>query len=122
MLTLATITLGVALILGGGAAIPRLGRNERPPPWWLATAHGGVALGGLALLLVVLPGAQRGAAAGAQSFGLIAAILLGAAAFLGLTMLALHWRKRRITGLLVGVHATLAVAGFVILGVFALLG
>ncbi len=109
-------------MLGAAAAGPRLGRTERAPPWWLAAAHGGIALTGLALLLFVLPGARRGAATGAQSFGAIAALLLGAAALVGVSMLALHWKKRRVAGPLIGLHATLAVGGFVILVVYLLLG
>jgi hypothetical protein len=122
MLALATLLLGVAVMLGAAAAVPRLGRTERAPPWWLAAAHGTVALAGLALLIFLLPGARRGAATGAQSFGAIAALLLAAAALAGLTMLALHWQKRRVAGPLIGLHATLAVGGFVILVVYLLLG
>jgi hypothetical protein len=122
MLALATLMLGLGVALGAAAAVPRLGRSERAPPWWLAAVHGGVALAGLALLLLVLPGARRGAASGAQSFGAIAALLLAAAALVGVSMLALHWRKRRVAGPLVGLHATLAVGGFVILVVYVLLG
>lgn len=122
MLALAALTLGLAMVLGSAAALPRLGHDERAPPWWLAAAHGTVALAGFALLLAALRGPPRGAAAGVQSFGAIAAWMLGAAALLGLTMLALNLKRRRVAGPLVGGHATLAVAGFVILAVYLMLG
>lgn len=122
MLAVATVLLGLALVAGGAAAVSWLRRDARPPAWWLAAAHGIVALAGLGLLVAALAGSGRGAATGTQSFGAIAAALLGAAALVGLAMLATHLLRRRVPGALVGTHATLAVAGFVILAVYVMLG
>lgn len=122
MLTVATVVLGFALVIGAAAAVPWLRRDARPPAAWLAIAHGIIALAGFGLVVAALAGTRRGAPTGTQSFGLIAALLLGAAALIGLAMLATHVRKRRVAGALVGIHATLAVAGFVILAVYAMLG
>jgi hypothetical protein len=122
MLGLATIVLGVAIVIGAAASWSWLRRDARPPPAWLAGAHGLAALGGLGLLVVALPGAHRGEATGTASFGAIAAVLLAVAALAGLAMLALHLRGRRVPMALVGIHATLAVSGFVVLLVYALLG
>ena len=121
MLALATIVIGLALVIGAAAAITWL-RREGRPPGWLGGAHGVVAMAGLGLLVVALPGARRGAATGTQSFGIIAAVLLMTAALVGLAMLATHVLKHRVAGALVGIHATLAIAGFVILAVYAALG
>ena len=122
MLTVATVVLGLALVIGTTAAVSWLRRDGRPPASWLATAHGIAAVAGFGLLVAALAGTQRGAATGTQSFGMIAALLLGATALIGLAMLAIHVLKRRVAGALVGSHATLAVAGFVILAVYAMLG
>ena len=122
MLAVATVVLGLALVIGATAAVSWLRRGGRPPSPWLAGAHGSVALAGLGFLAAALAGARRGAATGTQSFGMIAAVLLAAAALGGLAMLATRVLKRRVPGALVGLHATLAVAGFVILAVYAMLG
>jgi hypothetical protein len=121
LLELATGALGVAVALGAAASVFWLARESRPPPWWLAGAHGGVAIAGYAILVVALPGLSGGAATGTASFDIVAAVLLGAAAAAGLVLLSRHLRKRRVAGALVGLHATLAVSGFVFLAVYALL-
>jgi hypothetical protein len=122
MLAVATSLLGLALVICAAAALSWLRREGRLPPAWLAGAHGSAALAGLGFLVVALAGARRGEATGTQSFGIIAGVLLAAAALVGLAMLATHLLQRRVSGALVGIHATLAVAGFVILAVYAALG
>jgi hypothetical protein len=118
-LIVATCLLAVAVAVGSFLAIGRKGGLPSMP---LGAVHGFLGIAGLALLIYLVPGSHRGAATGSQSFGAIAAVLLGAAALVGLAMLALHWRARRLPGALVGIHATLAVSGFVILAVYAMLG
>jgi hypothetical protein len=122
MLALATGLLGIALLSGAGVAVAWLRRNAGTGPAWFGYAHATIAIAGYAMLLLALPGAHQGQATGTQSFGVIAAALIGAALLAGLTMLRARLRKRPIPGVLVGAHATLAVAGFVILAVYALLG
>ena len=122
MLALATIIIGLAVVIGAAAAVTWLRGDGRPAPTWLTATHGLAALAGLALLIVALAGARKGAATGTQSFGTIATVLLTTAALIGLAMLATHVLKRRVSGALVGIHATLAIAGFVILAVYAALG
>lgn len=119
-LILATILLGLAVALGAILAIRSL-RAARLAPTFLAAAHGLVALGGWILLLAALRGPARGVATGTASFGAIAAILLGAAALAGVALFATRARGARFRGGLIGIHATLAVSGFVILLVYALL-
>jgi hypothetical protein len=112
--------LGLALLggLGAAAALLRGGRSSA----WLAYAHGGMAVAGYALLLTALPGAHLGRATGTQSFGAAAAVLIGAALFAGIALLIARLRGRRPAGFLVGIHATLAVSGFVLLAVYVTLG
>jgi len=66
------------------------------------------------------PGVERGTA----SFGTVAAVLIALAAVAGSGILVLRLLKRRFTGLrlLIGVHATLAVSGFVFLTAYIFVG
>jgi hypothetical protein len=56
------------------------------------------------------------------SFGVIATALITPAALAGAGFLAAHIRKKRIAGGMIGIHATLAVSGFVILAAYVLAG
>jgi hypothetical protein len=123
MLTAALAILGIAVLLGSWLAVMHL-RTEGAvtPSWRLAAPHGLVALVGLGCLALALRGPPRGLEQGTAAFGMIAAVLIAAAATLGIGFVAARLRKRRLPGLLIGVHATLAVSGFVILIVYALAG
>jgi hypothetical protein len=121
MLDLATWIIAFAAAAGSLLAAGRLrpaGPMARPRA--LVASHLVLALGGYGLLVAALRGPARGAGAGTQSFGLVAAVALALAALLGLVMFTLAGRGRRVPALLVGVHATLAVSGFVVLAVYAL--
>jgi hypothetical protein len=89
-------------------------------PWPLAALHALLAIGGLACLAIALRGPPRGLDQGTASFGLISAVLIAIAALLGGRMLMLRLRKRRRTGMLIGIHATFAIGGFVILMAYVL--
>ena len=119
-LDLTTIILAVAVAMGTGAAVLSL-RRGMPGPSVVAVTHGCVALAGYALMLVAISGSSRGAATGTQSFGVIAAVFLGLAVIAGLALLWQRRMRKRLSGGLIGVHATLAVTGFVILAAYVLL-
>jgi hypothetical protein len=121
MLIAAFGILGIAVLAGSGLAVLYLNRNGAVPPRWLAAAHVVFALAGLGCLLLALRGPPRGLDQGTGSFGTIAATLIVLAALFGGGVLAARIRKRR-SGILVGIHATLAVGGFVILAVYVLMG
>jgi hypothetical protein len=59
---------------------------------------------------------------GAASFGVIAAVLIGLAALIGVGLFVMRLLKRRTPGILLGIHATLAVGGFVVLLAYVLAG
>jgi hypothetical protein len=120
-LDFATIILAAAVAMGGAAAVLSLRTGGAPAPLAAACAHAALAAGGYALLLVALAGPQRGAASGAASFGAIAAVLLGLTVLAGLALLRQRRTRGRLSGGLISVHAMLAVTGFVILAVYALL-
>lgn len=123
MLLAAFVTLGIAVLLGSVLAVLHL-RAARPPAPTpaLAALHALIALGGFACLLAALRGPPRGLETGTAEFGTIAAVLIALAALLGAGLLASRLLKRRIAGSLIGVHATLAVAGFVILAAYLFAG
>jgi len=123
MLNAAFVILSATVLLGAALAILRL-RSEgvAVPPWPLAGLHGILAIGGFGCLMLGLRGPPRGLDIGAGSFGLIAAWLIGLAALVGGGMLTTHLLKRRITGMLIGIHATFAVSGLVILATHIFLG
>lgn len=120
MLGLSTLLLALAVLVGSWIAIASL-RHVAPPKLAAALLHGLLALAGIALLLLALAGPERGQAAGAGSFGLVAAVILGLATIPGLLLFAQHLRNRRLAGGLIGLHASLAIAGFVVLLTYWLL-
>jgi hypothetical protein len=123
MLIAAFVILGVAVLLGSVLAALHLqtGSSSMPPPS-LAAVHGLVAIGGLSCLALALRGPPRGLTHGVASFGILAALLITLAALMGVALLAKRIFKARIGGLMIGIHATVAVSGFVILAAYVLLG
>jgi len=119
MLLAAFVILGIAVSLGAVLAVLHLRTaGAARPRWKLAALHGLVAIAGLVCLALALQGPPRGLDQGAGSFGMIAAVLIALAALLGAGFLAARLCKLRIAGILIGVHATLAVSGFVILAAY----
>jgi hypothetical protein len=132
VLTAAFIILGLAVLLGSALAILHLRTptgaaaaspiSSWPVPWPVAALHGFLGIGGLVCLVLALRGPPRGLAQGTASFGAIAATLFALAAMAGGGILARHLRQRRRPGALIGLHAALAVSGFVILAAYLLVG
>jgi hypothetical protein len=116
MLVSAFIILGIAVLIGCLLAILHSWTDEGAmPPWWLAALHGLLAIFGLCCLALALRGPTRGLDQGTSSFGMIATVLIVLAALAGVRLLVTRAFKKRITGVMIGIHATLAVSGFVIL-------
>ncbi len=116
MLNAAFYILAIALLFGVLLAVLHARKAEAPmPPWPLAALHALLALGGFGLLLAALQGPVRGADQGTGSFGTIAAALFVVAALFGSGLLAGRLRRRRPGTTLIGIHAMIAVTGFVIL-------
>ena len=121
------LLVSFALLLvaaASGSMVAMLGfRPEVPPPAPIyGVLHGCLGAGGLAALLMALRGPPRGVAMGFGSFGAIAAVLLGVALLAGLIMLAIRARARQVPGLIIGIHATIAIGGIVILAAYTLMG
>jgi hypothetical protein len=127
LLSVAVLAFSIVVILGAALAIQILRRASHVPSRLLAWLHGIAALLSYGVLIVALSGASRGqqargAATGTQSFGLTAAILLLVAALVGILSLVLHQRRKRMPGIAIGVHASVAIFGYVILAVYLLAG
>lgn len=121
-LSLAVLSFTVVVLFGAALAIQILRRPAQAPSRLLASLHGIAALSSYGVLVVALTGPPRGAATGTQSFGLTAAILLLVAAAIGLLSLMLHYRRKRMPGIAIGIHASVAIFGYVILAVYLLAG
>lgn len=117
MLLASAIVATIAVLLGLVLALLFTHGTTYPAPaGWL---HGALGIAALILLLLALRGPPRGVAMGAGSFGVVAAWLLAVALVFGLLMLNRSLRRGAIPGAAVAVHATLAIAGFVMLVAYA---
>lgn len=116
MLNAAFYILAIAVVIGALLAVLHFSKaGTALPPWPLAALHAVLALGGFGLLLMALQGPPRGADQGTASFGAVAAALFVVAAVFGGGLLAGRLRNRPPGTTLIGIHAMLAVTGFVIL-------
>ncbi|MGE0225224.1 MAG: hypothetical protein AB7F35_16375 [Acetobacteraceae bacterium] len=113
MVTGALIVLAIAVGLGLALSTPYL-REDRarlPGARWLGPLHGILGACGLTLLLAALTGPPRGVTTGTASFGPAAALVFGLALVLGIAIWLLVRRNQRAPGLLVAVHAGVAITG-----------
>jgi LPXTG-motif cell wall-anchored protein len=111
LLLAALLLLTLAVAFGVGLGLWHLRAIGAGPPILYGTAHAVLGTAGLTALLLALRGPPRGEAAGAGSFGAIAATLFGLALMLGLGILLT--RRRRPT--VIAIHAGLAVTGYLLL-------
>ncbi len=118
MLTLSAILLGLAAL--GGLGLLALYQWVRPAGWWRlpGLGHGLVGLTGFTLLLASLSGPPRGVEAGAGSFGRVAAVLIGLAVVMAAVAFWARWRGSKAGPLALGLHATFAVGGLVLLAAY----
>lgn len=119
MLTTAFAVLGIAVALGAALFVRHLhGGIGAPQP--LAVLHGLIGLGGLSYLILALRQAPIRSGHGTTSFGATSAALIAAAALVGVAVFVLRSIGTARAGTLIGIHATLAITGFVILAAYVL--
>ena len=122
MVTVALILLLIAVLFGCWLAF--LHFDGRPPagvPGVLALMHAGPAVVGFLLFAVSFRGHPSSAVSeGTAVFGTTALGLLAAAAAIGVALLVRFRIRKKGAEALVGIHATLAVSGIVILAVYVL--
>ena len=120
MLYAAVVALCIAVPLGMWLVSLHLVREE--PPAGLsrvAVVHGSVGAACVALLWIALRGPGRhGVGHGAGGFGWIAFAMLAAALLGGLTILGFYWRGKAVPAVLVATHASLGIAGAVMLAAY----
>jgi hypothetical protein len=87
------------------------------PPLVAGITHGIVGAAGLAVLLLALRGPARGVGAGVGSFGIVSAVLFAGAVLTGIVMLLLR-RK----GVVMAIHAGVAITGYTLLLAWSSLG
>lgn len=123
MLLYSLYLIGAAVTLGLGLAVWYLqSEGRRIPHWTLAALHAAVAVAGFVLLLIVLAGPlpPKSEMYGAAMMGRIAAGFLVLALLTGLLPLNARLRRRPLPlpSLVIGMHATMAISGVVILAAF----
>ena len=111
------LLLSLCLVLAAGTIGGALAVQWRPTTGVL---HGLFGAAALAALILTLGGPPRGVAMGVASFGRIAAGLLGTALLVGLGIVAVRLRARRVPAFMIGVHATIAIGGIVMLAAYTL--
>jgi hypothetical protein len=119
MLTLSLVILGIAALAGIGLLALYQWVKPTGRVWIPGAVHGGIGLIGFLTLLPALRGPPRGVASGASNFGSIAAIMLALGLALGGLAALARLRRRSPGALVLGLHATLAVAGLVMLAAYA---
>jgi hypothetical protein len=107
----------LAVAFGVGLGLWHL-RGSRPA-LLIGVVHGIFGSGALGVLLLALRGPARGVAAGAGSFGSIAAMFLAAALLTGIMVLV---RRRNAPAVTVAIHSGLAITGYVVLLAWNALG
>ncbi len=123
MLVAAFTILSVVVLLGSVLAhLHSQTGNRTEWHWPLATLHGLFAILGLMCLVLALARSPRGLDQGNGSFGIGAAALIVLAALVGLSFLVTPVLKGRYAGILIGIHATLAFSGFVVLAAYVFVG
>ena len=121
MLSFALVLFSLAVLIGVAIGI-RFSVDGRLPSRAIGAVHGLLGLSGLsALIVAVVSGAGTGDRYGTASFGPVAVILAALAVLAGAGIALLGRRAARSIGLLIAVHASLAVTAYVLLLAYALL-
>jgi len=116
MLALAFGLLCATAVIGAALVIVYLkGPSARSAPLAVPISHAAIGTAGLALLILTLRRGLRHTGMGTAGFGPIASGLLALALVFGLLLAHAAWRRRRPAAVLVGTHASLAVAGLALL-------
>jgi len=121
MLSLALALLSLAVLIGVAIGIRFLG-GRRMPSRAIGAVHGLLGVSGLCVLIFALmSSAGAGDRYGTASFGPAAAVLAALAVLVGVGIALLGRKAPRGSGLLIVVHASVAVTAYVLLLAYAFL-
>ena len=115
MLVAAFWVLCGASALDAGLAVLYLAGKGRRPPEAVQALHAALGAASLALLALALRRGMVPTGMGTAGFAPVAAGLLALTLLAGLAIAFAAWRRRRPTEMLVGTHATLAIAALALL-------
>ncbi len=116
MIDLAFALASVAVALGGWlAALYMRGPHASPPHWAMPFVHGVLGTASLVALILALRHGLPPTGMGTTGFAPTAGASFALAFLFGLFLARANWRGRRPNGAIVAVHASAAIAGFVIL-------
>jgi hypothetical protein len=119
MLIAAISILGIVVLIGLGLGSLYMMHETPPkramPVGWL---HGVLGATGVVVLFMALRGPARGVAQGAGAFGWVSGVTLAVTLAGGLLILLIHMRRRAVPPLLIAMHGTLGVAGYVLLAAY----
>jgi hypothetical protein len=121
MLSLSLVILSAAVVLGIALVSLRL-RATVAPQRAVSVLHGALGAIGLAALVLALRGPTRGVSTGVASFGAAAALLAAIVLFIGLGLVAVSRRSSNAGGVLIALHATLAITAYALLLAYVSLG
>jgi hypothetical protein len=123
MIDLAFDVFVAAVLMGAGLAVLyAYGPLAKRPHAMIPLVHGTLGVAGLVLLVAALRHGLPQTDTGTGDFGVIAGGLFGLALVFGVLIASAAWRGRRPGGLLVATHASVAIAGFVVLLALVALG
>jgi hypothetical protein len=116
MLALSFGLLCATAVIGTVLAILYVkGPAARPPSLLIPVAHVALGTASLIVLILALRRGVRQTGMGTADFGVIASVLIALALCFGLLLAHAARRRRRPAAALVGTHASLAIAGLVVL-------
>jgi hypothetical protein len=124
MLRTTVIVLSLAVTLGIVLALwhLRAGEFRSGPPWPVGVVHGALGIAGLCVLILLLQGPRRGDAMGVGSFGASSAVLFAAAVTAGVSVPLLSRRSPNGAGVMIVLHAGLAITAYVLFLAWASIG
>lgn len=108
-LIIAAVAMGIGLV-----ALYLMGEAAPRVPGWTSWLHGAAGAASVIAAWLASRGPPRGVASGSSGFGTSGSMLLLGALIAGGVVLAMQFRRRRVSPAIVAIHAMLGIAGAVL--------